>query len=85
MKKSKKIKLGDVARDTITGFEGTVVARTDWLNGCSRFSLQPKGLHDGKIIEADWFDDMQIEVVKAKGYKPDESTGGPRSDPTRAW
>lgn len=85
--KNLKIKLRDVASDTITGFEGTVVGVTHWLNGCSRLALQPKGLHEGKVIEAEWFDSMQLELVTAKGYKPDDATatGGPRPDPSRSW
>ena len=79
------IKIGDVARDTITSFEGFVIARTDWLNGCSRFLLQPRGLREGKIIEAEWFDDTQLEIVESKDLKRDVSTGGPRPDPARSW
>ena len=82
-KNVKEIKLGDLVRDTITGFEGIAVAKTDWLNGCSRFSLQSTGLHEGKVLDAECFDEMQLELVGSKGHKPDESTGGPRPDPAK--
>jgi hypothetical protein len=30
------LELGASARDTITGFEGVIVSKTKWLNGCGR-------------------------------------------------
>lgn len=38
------IQLGDIARDTVTGYQGTVIARTEWLNGCWRLTLQSNTL-----------------------------------------
>jgi hypothetical protein len=81
---AKKIEVGDVARDTITGFEGVVIARTEWLNGCARVTLQPKALHEGKPVEAQCFDELQLEVLQRKGFKPVRETGGPRPAATRA-
>jgi len=90
MKKSKStIKLGDKARDTISGFEGVVTCISDWLNGCRRVTIQPEKLHDGKPIDNCCFDIEQLEkVVKAKPRKVTK-TGGPaiaavqRPDATR--
>jgi hypothetical protein len=81
-----KIKLGDEARDTVSGFTGVCVARTEWLNGCWRMTLQPRGLDkDGKPQDAQTFEDFQLEVfkpeVQAVGRK---ETGGPREEPKRA-
>jgi hypothetical protein len=77
------IKLGDTARDTITGFEGVVVAETQWLHGCRRLTLQPKGLHEGKPIETSTFDEPQCVLVETDNPKRDISTGGPRPEPRR--
>ena len=77
-----KINLGDECRDTITGFTGIAVARTIWLHGCDRVTLQPKVDKDGKIPDNNTFDEVQLEVIKAK-VKPKEpkiTTGGPRDD-----
>lgn len=60
------IKLGDIAKDTITGFEGTVIARTRYMNNCDRLILQPKGVKDGKAIETRSFDEPNLAFV-AKG------------------
>jgi len=38
------IRLGDVAKDRVTGFEGVTVARIEYLNGCIQYQLQPAGL-----------------------------------------
>ena len=58
------VKLGDKAKDIITGFEGLVVARTDWLHGCARIGLEPTALDkDGKVQEVHWFDDARIERI----------------------
>jgi len=61
-----KINLGDKAKDSITGFSGVVVARTEWLNGCIRTTLQPQGLRkDGGVLVSETFDDTQLVLVKA--------------------
>lgn len=43
-----KIELGDVARDRVTGLEGTVVGITHYINNCDGITLQPHGAKDGK-------------------------------------
>jgi hypothetical protein len=80
------VQLGDKARDTVSGFSGVCVARTEWLNGCWRMTLQPQALDkDGKPREPQTFDDFQLEVTKPK-LQPvgSKETGGPRDAPMRA-
>lgn len=36
-----RINLGDKARDTITGFEGICIVRSEYISGCTRVGLQP--------------------------------------------
>jgi hypothetical protein len=80
----KQIRLGDVARDGISGFEGVVVARTEWLHNCVRLTIQPQTLHDGKPIDAFSFDEPQCLLVKETGaYTSEARTGGPRPEPNR--
>jgi len=76
-------KLGDKAKDRITGFEGTVIAEHSYLNGCRRLSIQPNELKDGKPIEAQTFDIEQIDVVQAKQFPSLQPSGGPESTPSR--
>jgi len=79
------INLGDKARDLVTGFEGICIARTKWLNGCVRCSLQSRGLDkEGKIGSQEVFDEPQLELIKS-GVVPCGSpdTGGPIPKPTQ--
>lgn len=77
MKKS-DINLGDYARDTITGYTGTVVARTEWINGCVRYIVQSNQLKDGVPLEPQHVDSQQLEVVKKENPIPSPAkTGGP--------
>lgn len=75
------VNLGDVARDTITGFTGVVIAETKWLHGCRRLTIQPQELKDGKPVDACSFDDPQVELVRPKAAKTTSDTGGPRPEP----
>ena len=78
------IALGDLARDTVTGFQGIVIARCFWLQGCVRSTLQPQALtKDGKPIEAQTFDELQLELRKKRAVVSARQTGGPRPEPTR--
>ena len=78
-----KIKLGQIVRDTISGNEGTVVARTEWLHGCVRVTIQPEGGKDGVPYDNFTVDEPQCIVVKAKAAPKAKPRHGPRSDPGR--
>lgn len=54
------IKLGTRVRDSITGFSGVAMARTEYLNGCARVGVQAAQLHDGKPVDPQWFDEQQL-------------------------
>ena len=58
------INLGDRAKDRISGFSGIVVAKTHWLNGCVRITIQPEKTDNGKTLDNATFDLEQIELVK---------------------
>jgi len=83
-----KVELGDEVKDTITGFKGIAVARTSWITGCDRITLQPQGLtKDNKTFEAESFDEVTLVVTKPKKAKKVEKpkkkprkNGGPRPD-----
>ena len=80
--------LGRQATDSVTGFSGTIIACTEWMNGCLRYGIQPNGVNkDGKPIEADWFDSEQVVIAERKDgilskiAKAATPSGGPRCDP----
>ena len=59
--KASKIKLGCKAKDKITGFEGTVTSRCEFISGLVRFEVT--GLtKDGAPIQ-DWQDEDRLVVV----------------------
>ena len=81
------LKLGSFVRDKISGFTGITTSRSEFLYGCVRCQVTPKELHEGKPVEAQWFDEDQLEVVpQAKGEpgNPGSRRGGPRDDARRA-
>lgn len=62
-----KPELGFLGRDIVTGFEGMIVSKHDYLHGCTRFAIEPTKLNkDGRPIEPCVFDEARIEVTKAK-------------------
>lgn len=62
-----KIDLGDQVLDRVTGFVGIVVAKTEWLNGCVRYNVQPplakKEGETEKVPDVACFDEQQLEVL----------------------
>ena len=78
-----EIHLGDVVKDTISGFVGVAVAITDWLNGCRRVTISPKAMKDGKPVENHTFDVEQLVMVKPFAPPPKATHGGPRIEPIR--
>ena len=55
------IVLGKEYTDSITGFKGVAMARTEFLTGCVQVLLQPKALKSGAIQAAEWFDEQRID------------------------
>ncbi len=69
------INLGDKAQDTISGFEGIVTGRAEYLYGCVRVLIEPEGLtENGSPQEAQWFDEQRVD-----GESKAEA-GGPQKD-----
>ncbi len=79
------IGLGDLVQDRITGFKGIVIARTEWLFGCVRITVQPQKLDKGKRLDSDSFDEANLKVIKRRAVlDPNEvavpTDGGDRDD-----
>ncbi len=81
-----KLGLGDRARDAITGFEGIVTARHEYVTGCVRFTVESESLEDTKL-RSEWFDEVRLRVVMASAItfhaeRPSElAPAGPQDDP----
>lgn len=81
----RKVNLGDEVKDKISGFIGIAVSRSEWLYNCVRIQVQPQGLHEGKPIEVQHYDEDQLEVITpgkcafvSEEVKP-VATGGDRT------
>lgn len=73
-----KFDLGVRARDTLTGFEGIIVYRTQWITNCNVYGIQPEKLDkEGTVKESHQFDEARVELIKEKVIEPSRATGGP--------
>ena len=73
------IELGCKVKDSVTGLEGIVVGRTHYLNGCIQWGVRPPIDKDGKVVDAFWIDEAQLErtgdgIAVASPFR---MTGGP--------
>jgi len=79
------ILLGDTVRDVYTGFQGTALARTDWLYGCTRILVEPTKLtKEGGVAANVEFDEQRLVIVKrnpVRNSAPWVDEGGPRPSP----
>ena len=72
------IKLGTKVKCKITGFVGTVVARTEFINGCVQCSVLPKTTKKDKFPEDMGIDEGSLEPIeKKKKVIKKKRTGGP--------
>jgi len=75
-----KFELGEKVRDKVSGFKGTIIQRTEFLNGCIQYGVQPQGLDkDGKIRDAMGIDEQSIELIEKKKspFEFKKRNGGP--------
>jgi hypothetical protein len=63
------VKLGDRARDRVTGYTGICVARIDWLDGSKQLMLQAPADEDNALPEAQTFSETMVTLVAANQVK----------------
>ena len=62
-----KFEIGSIVKETVTGFEGVVMARCEYATGCLHYELQPRKIDkDGKPIEGRWYDETRLVLTKKK-------------------
>lgn len=76
-----KFNLGDEVKCTITGFQGIIVAKTKWINGCHTSGVRSQTLKDGLPSEVQWFDDPQLTTIKESVISVGVDPGGPTKKP----
>lgn len=62
--------LGKRAKDTLTGYEGTVVAHAIHATGCDQIALGGKLDKDGDPAQAQWFDIHRVELLDGEVWQP---------------
>ena len=78
------IEMYDEVKDTISGFKGIVVAKIIYATGCIRYEVKPRGIKDGKSIEAEWIDESILVITKkAKSETIEKDPGGPGDIPSK--
>jgi len=78
-----KFKLGQTVKDIITGCQGVVMSRSQYLTTCNTYGVQSSILQNGKPLEWQWFDEPRLILQKAKIIKlvPEKTKkgGGPNN------
>lgn len=64
------IDLGDRVKDIITGFEGIVTGKCQYITGCDQVLVQPRVKDDGSKAEGGWFDSDRCTVINAGAIDP---------------
>lgn len=59
-----KFEQGEILRDIVTGFQGTVLSRTKYFTGCVHYGLSPQTLKDGKLPDWEWIDETRLTEVE---------------------
>jgi len=58
--------LGKKVKDTISGLQGVAVARTEFINGCIQYEVQPKATKEGRLPESVGMDEQNLEEITTK-------------------
>ena len=58
------MKLGDLVKDKISGYEGVAIAHITYMHNSDRWGLRSRELHEGKPVESVFFDEVQLEVTQ---------------------
>lgn len=72
--------LGNIAKDEVSGFKGTVTGVIFFLSGSIQANLQPPVGKDGKMPEAWGFDTNRLTIVKGgaiKAVREDDTSSVP--------
>jgi hypothetical protein len=60
-----KYPMNVVAKDSVSGYEGVIIARNAHLFGCAQYGLAPKELaSDGTPKKTEYFDESRIEILE---------------------
>lgn len=58
-----KFAMHETVEDIVTGFTGLVIGVTEWDNGCVRYIVVSRQLHEGKPIDGQTFDEQNLKKI----------------------
>lgn len=58
-----KIKLGDKVRSTVSGFQGIVTAKCEYLHDATRYAVTASKPVNGEV-KTEWFAASELEVIE---------------------
>lgn len=60
-------KLGKLAKDKVTGFEGIIIGKIEYLFGCNQYGLASQKYNEDKKerTPTEWFDEGRIIILGA--------------------
>jgi hypothetical protein len=70
---------GAKVKDQITGFDGHVTGRADYITGCNQILVQPRTNKEGAYVEGRWFDEHRLVVIAGESIalpEPPPALGG---------
>ena len=73
---------GDFVKHKFSEFEGYVVGKAQYFNGCEKLALQGTALHEGRSLPFEWLDVQEVELIKAaEASEAPPPAGGPMQTP----
>ena len=81
--------LGDRVKDKISGLEGLVTGKAEYLYGCKKILMAPETLtKEGDLRNETWIDEDRVEVKRAAVLpipsSASERAGGPDNEPPKS-
>ena len=73
--------LGKLAKDKVTGVQGVIISKVEYLSGCVQYCIQPPMDKDGKFVESLYFDEGRVVLVSEKTIKVDKTDDGNAVNP----
>jgi len=70
------IELGSKVKSNVSGFAGMVTSRSEHLNGCNRYWVQPPVGAESKLPDGMWFDEAEVEVIETPTLKRQNNERG---------
>jgi hypothetical protein len=65
-----KLALGSYVKDVISGFQGNIIARAEYVDGYVSLAIQPRVSYGNRIEQAVWFPENRVILVETDLRSP---------------